>query len=84
MKRLFVAAVACVIALGVLALGTGVLQAESCDGNGRPGQGNNWCRNCPPPDPGCTLVECTKCGCDYSCPIEPQEPSATRIVRIRV
>lgn len=25
------------------------------------------CKFCPPPEPGCMIFECSKCGCDYIC-----------------
>jgi hypothetical protein len=67
MKKLFGAAVIVVMVFGATALVGDASQAGSCGGRGKPGNGNNWCRQCVPP-PGCGVVECNKCGCDYFCP----------------
>ena len=45
MKRLATAAIAAALAFAAPSLGSGVVQAESCDGRGNPGRSNNWCRD---------------------------------------
>jgi hypothetical protein len=81
MKRLLVVGALVAVSLGAWALGTGAVQAVPCR---KLGGGANWCRRCPPPAPGCTLFECSKCGCDYSCPIEPTGRGAMRFYRVPV
>ena len=66
-KKLFVLFASAAFALGIFAGLPPAVDAGSCNGHGKTGNGNVNCRDCVVP-PGCALVECNKCGCDVLCP----------------